>query len=142
VRESVERLGLQRVAHGVRSTEDPTLVADLAARGVTLDVCPTSNVLTGAVDGLEGHPIRDLRDAGVKLTVSSDDPLVFDTTVTSELALLHHRFGFSFAELGELTAQAAVAAFLPAEGRSSLLMTIRDAWSAASKRGAGPDPKP
>jgi adenosine deaminase len=130
VRESVERLGLQRVAHGVRSTEDPTLVAHLAARGVTLDICPTSNVLTGAVGALEAHPIRDLRDAGVKVTVSSDDPLVFNTTVTSELALLRHRLGFSFAELGELTAQAAAAAFLPAERRASLIDAVRDGWRA------------
>jgi adenosine deaminase len=130
VRETVERLGVQRVGHGVRAIEDRALVAEIARRGVALDVCPTSNVAIGCAPSIEGHPIRAFMAAGVPVTVSSDDPLVFNTTVTAELALLRHQLGFSLAELGDLTRNAARHAFLPEEGRAQLLATINAAWPA------------
>lgn len=126
--QSLRRLRVQRIAHGVRATADPALVRHLAQSRVPLDVCPTSNVLTGAVPSLRSHPIRALHEAGVVVTVSSDDPLPFSTAITAELALLHHCLGFSLRELGELTAQAAAHAFLPAAARAALESSLRDAW--------------
>ena len=132
--ESLRRLGVRRIAHGVRATEDPTLVAHLARTGVPLDVCPTSNVLTGTVPSLEHHPVRALHEAGVVVTVSSDDPLIFDTSLTAELALVHHRLGFSLAELGQLTTQAAAHSFLPDSARSALVDCLCTAWLRRQRR--------
>jgi adenosine deaminase len=126
--ETVRRLGVTRLGHGVRAVEDPALVAHLARSNVALDVCPTSNLRTGLAPTLEAHPIRALRDAGLTLTVSSDDPGVFDTTVTTELALLHARLGFSPADLRRLTLNAAAHAFLPEPERAALAREVADGW--------------
>lgn len=122
-------LGVRRIAHGVRSVEDPALIAHLAGEGVVLDVCPVSNVKTGAVASLAAHPIRALHAAGVTLTISSDDPLPFATTITQELLLLHHELGFSLAELGEFSMSAATHSFMPEPAKTALVAAIRSAWS-------------
>jgi adenosine deaminase len=127
--DALRHLAVRRIAHGVRSGEDPALVAYLARAGVALDMCPTSNVLTGAARSLAAHPIRALHDAGIPVTVSSDDPLVFHTTITAELAILRHFLRFSLDDLGRLTAQAAACAFLPEAQRAALTRTVRSAWS-------------
>ena len=129
VRAAVEQLEVHRVGHGVRATEDPTLLERLGAARVPLDVCPTSNVMTGAVASADAHPIRRLLAAGLPVTISSDDPIVFGTSVTSELALLHLAHGFSWSELGELMLHAARSAFLPPARRESLTALIAPAWS-------------
>jgi aminodeoxyfutalosine deaminase len=71
---AIDRLGAVRIGHGVRAVEDPALVAELAARGIPLEVCPSSNVCTRVVPSLAEHPIAAFRDAGVVVTVNSDDP--------------------------------------------------------------------
>jgi adenosine deaminase len=127
--ESLERLRVQRIAHGVRSGEDAQLVHTLAARGVPLDLCPTSNILTGAAASLSSHPMVELRRAGVLVTVSSDDPLVFETTVTSEIALLHRVLRPSWSDLAEMQLIAAQHSFLPAADRTALAERLREGWS-------------
>lgn len=94
VRDCVELLGAHRIGHGVMAVEDPAVLALLVERGVTLEVCPTSNVLLGVAADLASHPLGRLRDAGVAVTLATDDPGYFDNTVTGELALAqrHHRF--------------------------------------------------
>lgn len=129
VRAAVERLAVHRVGHGVRAAEDPTLLEQLGAARVPLDVCPTSNVLTGAVPGLAAHPIRRLLAAGIPVSIGSDDPIVFGTSVTAELALLHLAHGFSWPELGALMVNAATHSFLPITRREALARTIAPAWS-------------
>jgi adenosine deaminase len=84
----LRQLDMQRIAHGVRVVEDPALVTHLSQAGVVLDVCPTSNVRTGLAPSVAAHPIRALHEAGVRVTVSSDDPLPLATTVTEELVHL------------------------------------------------------
>jgi len=121
-------LDVQRIAHGIRAVEDPTLVAHLAQAGVALDVCPTSNVRTGIVPSVATHPIRTLHEAGVRVTVSSDDPLPFATTMTEELAHLHRDLGFSLPDLGRFMVTAAAHSFQPAPARSTLVRTLQDAW--------------
>jgi aminodeoxyfutalosine deaminase len=76
--------GPRRIRHGIRAVEDPDLLAELAERGVVLDVCPTSNVRTGAVSSLDRHPLPILREAGVACSVSTDDPALFDTDLSLE----------------------------------------------------------
>lgn len=131
VRESIERLGVRRVGHGVRAAEDETVVRQIVQAGVALDVCPTSNVLTGTAPSLEKHPIRRLIKAGVAITVSSDDPIVFETTVTSELALLHLAQDLGWPELGALTVNAARHSFLPLAARERLAHEIAASWGLA-----------
>jgi aminodeoxyfutalosine deaminase len=84
VRGALEALEADRIRHGVRAAEDPGLVAELAARGTVLDVCPLSNLRTGVVRSLEEHPLPQLVAAGVRCSISTDDPAMFDTNLTRD----------------------------------------------------------
>jgi aminodeoxyfutalosine deaminase len=84
VRGALDALGADRIRHGVRSVEDPGLVAELAGRGTVLDVCPLSNLRTGVVRSLEEHPLPQLVAAGVRCSISTDDPAMFDTDLTRD----------------------------------------------------------
>jgi len=102
VREAIEELGVNRVQHGVRSIEDPAVVRLAAERGVTFDVCPISNVRLKVVPSLSAHPIRKLMQAGVRCTVSTDDPLNFANTVNDEYAALASELNFTRVELAQV----------------------------------------
>lgn len=84
IRGALDALGADRIRHGIRAVEDPELLADLAERGIVLDVCPVSNVRTGAVASLAEHPLPQLLEAGVLCSVNTDDPAMFDTDLTRE----------------------------------------------------------
>ena len=84
VRGALEALGADRLRHGIRSIEDAGLVSELAGRGTVLDVCPLSNVRTGSVRSLEEHPLPQLVAAGVRCSISTDDPAMFDTDLTRD----------------------------------------------------------
>jgi aminodeoxyfutalosine deaminase len=123
VRAAIEELGGERVGHGVRAVEDPTVVRLLAERRVPLEVCPTSNLRLGVFPDLEAHPLRRLHDAGVPVTVNSDDPALFNTTLEDEIALLATAFGFTAAEVDQVDAillNAVRHSFLPAERKQRL----------------------
>jgi adenosine deaminase len=102
VREAIVQLGVTRVQHGVRAMEDPAVVALARARDVTFDLCPISNVRLNVVSSMPGHPIKKLLAAGVRCTVSTDDPLVFANTVNDEYAMLAGELGFTGAELAQV----------------------------------------
>jgi aminodeoxyfutalosine deaminase len=84
VRAALETLGADRIRHGIRSVEDNGLVAELAGRGTVLDVCPISNLRLGVVRSLEEHPLPQLVAAGVRCSISTDDPALFDTDLTRD----------------------------------------------------------
>jgi aminodeoxyfutalosine deaminase len=84
VRGALEALGPDRIRHGIRAVEEPALVRELADRAIVLDVCPISNLRTGAVRSLESHPLPQLVEAGVRCSVSTDDPAMFGTDLTRE----------------------------------------------------------
>jgi aminodeoxyfutalosine deaminase len=84
IRGALDALGADRIRHGIRAVEDPTLVEELAARGIVCDVSPISNVRTGAVPSLAEHPLPELVAAGVECSISTDDPAMFDTDLTRE----------------------------------------------------------
>ncbi len=117
---AVEVLGARRVGHGIRCIDDPALPAYLREQGVVLDICPTSNVRTGAVPGLNAHPLRRLFDMGVPLTINTDDPVFFATTMCDEYRLAARTFGFDAGDLAQLSRTGARAAFLPAVERDAL----------------------
>jgi aminodeoxyfutalosine deaminase len=84
VRGALENLQADRLRHGIRAVEDSGLVAELAGRGTVLDVCPLSNLRTGAVASLAEHPLPRLVAAGVRCSISTDDPAMFDTDLTRD----------------------------------------------------------
>jgi adenosine deaminase len=118
---AVDALGVERIGHGIRSAEDARLLEHLRERCVVLDVCPTSNVRTGAVESFGVHPLRQLYDSGLRLTINSDDPIFFATSVTEELRVAAGVFGFSAQELSEIVLNGARAAFLPEAEKAALL---------------------
>jgi aminodeoxyfutalosine deaminase len=97
-------IGAERIGHGIRSIDDPALVAHLAAKKIPLEICISSNLRTGAVATLAEHPLRRLYDAGVPILLNTDDPAMFDCTLTSEYALAARAFGFSEEELKGIAA--------------------------------------
>jgi adenosine deaminase len=113
-------VGTERVGHGVRAIEDPDLVRELAERGIVLEVSPTSNICLGVYPSYAAHPFRLLDEAGVPVTVNSDDPPMFGTTLTNEYLVLFEQFGYSIDELVALSLRAVDAAFLPAQERDAL----------------------
>ena len=110
VREALA-LPITRISHGVRSIEDPALVAELADRGTVLEVCPSSNVSLGLYPSYEDHPIGALRDAGVRVTLGSDDPPYFACSIGSQYALARERMGFDEEQLRVMTRLAVEASF-------------------------------
>jgi aminodeoxyfutalosine deaminase len=88
VRAALDNLLADRIRHGIRAVEDPSLVSELADRGVVLDVCPTSNLRTKVVASLADHPLPSLLRSGVACSVSTDDPAMFGTSLTQEYELL------------------------------------------------------
>jgi len=122
---AIRTLGVRRVGHGFRALEDPELVAHLRQEGIYLDVCPTSNARTGAVASLEEHPVRRLFDAGVPITLSSDDPAFFGTNLVQEYLLLAERFHFTRAELWQISLNGVRASFLPAPEKVAMEAAFR-----------------
>ncbi|MCU9839099.1 adenosine deaminase [Ruegeria sp. WL0004] len=118
VRDAVRLLGVERIGHGVRAIEDADLVHELADRGITLEVCPGSNVVLGLYPSFAAHPIARLRDAGVRVTVSTDDPPFFHTTMRREYEMLAKAFGWGAEDFADLNATALSAAFCDEDTRS------------------------
>jgi adenosine deaminase len=117
---AIRALGAERLGHGVRCVEDPTLVAYLQQNQIPLEVCPTSNLCLGVYPSYQEHPIRWLWEQGVYVTVNSDDPSMFNTDLVSEYQALVDHLGFSAAELERLSLNALRASFLPAHRKADL----------------------
>lgn len=113
-------VGAERIGHGVTSIRDPELVVELAASGMVLEVSPTSNICLGVFPSIAEHPFRALHDAGVQVTINSDDPPMFNTTLTNEYLTLAAQHDFTLDELGNLSLRALDAAFLPETDRRRL----------------------
>ena len=96
---AIQRLGADRIQHGVRAVEDPDLVVQLADLGICLDVCPTSNVLLSVVARIEDHPLPDLLTAGVRCSLNADDPLLFGPGLLEEYELCRATLGLDDAAL-------------------------------------------
>jgi len=110
VRAALE-LPITRISHGVRAIEDPALVQELAQRRITLECCPTSNVVLGVYRSYEEHPLSRLADAGVRITLGSDDPPYFGASIGGEYEIAQQKLGFDEERLKAITATAIDAAF-------------------------------
>lgn len=113
-------VGSERIGHGVTSIHDPKLVAELVEHQIVLEVSPTSNICLGVARDYAEHPFRRLHDAGVPVTVNSDDPPMFNTTLNNEYLVLAEHFDFTLDELEALSLRAVNAAFLPDVERVAL----------------------
>lgn len=127
-------LGAERLGHGVRAIEDPALVRHIADRDIALEVSPTSNVCTGIYPSLEAHPVKALYEAGVPVTINTDDPTFFRTTLAEEYAHVH---ALGVPEEGILTMieNGFRYSFLPGDEVGKYLDRVREAWSRPSSGG-------
>jgi len=117
---ALRALGAERIGHGVRAVEDPALVAYLAAHRIPLEISPTSNIRLGIYPGLAAHPLRRLHDAGIVVTVNSDDPPLFNTTLNDEVALLADPFGFAVEAIDAMLLNGVRHSFLPPGWRRAM----------------------
>lgn len=124
VREAIDDLGVTRIGHGVRAIEDPALVDQLAERGIVLEVCPGSNIALGLYPTWRSHPVARLREAGVKITLSTDDPPFFHTRLGREYDCLAEAFDWDEAEFAAINRDAAEAAFCDQPTRERMLKRI------------------
>jgi adenosine deaminase len=121
VRGAMDLPGITRISHGVRAIEDPSLVEELAERGLVLEVCPGSNIALGVYPSFEAHPLPALHAAGVRVTLGSDDPPYFATSIGREYEMAKDRMGFGEADLVGMTRTALDAAFADEAARADLL---------------------
>jgi aminodeoxyfutalosine deaminase len=122
--EAVDHLHAERIGHGISSMGDPRLVAYLSERQLPLEVCPTSNVCTGQIAALEEHPLPRMLEAGLNVTLNSDDPPMFSTTLSTEYLVAARVLGLPAAQLAALAANAVRASFLDDEAKAELLAEI------------------
>ncbi|CAL9529633.1 adenosine deaminase [Streptomyces sp. enrichment culture] len=127
VRDCLDDLRAARIGHGVRAAEDPWLLARLAERQVTCEVCPASNVALGVYDKAEDVPVRALWDAGVPIALGADDPLLFGSRLAAQYELVRRAHGFTDEELAELARQSVRGASMPEDLRRRILADIT-AW--------------
>jgi adenosine deaminase len=121
VRDAVEFLLAERIDHGVRASEDPALVRELADRGIPLDVCPGSNVLLGRYPDRRSHPLDSLRRAGVRVSINTDDPALMGHSLAGEYAETADAYGWDIAVLRELARTSIEASFCQPDARRRLL---------------------
>lgn len=119
--DAVGNLGADRVGHGIRVLEDPSMVNVLVERGVVLEVCPTSNFHSGVVKTLDVHPFKELQLRGIPVTLNTDDPLISNITLTDELYQAMKIHDLTLEEIKAYTLRGAKSAFLPDDERQDLV---------------------
>ncbi len=127
--DALRELGAERIGHGISAARDPELMAHLAGNGIPLEISPTSNLRTRAVPSLDEHPLPALVAAGVTVTINSDDPPMFGTTLEQEYAVAARLLDLDAAGVADLARAAVHAAFLPAGEKTALVAEI-DAYVA------------
>ena len=126
IRSVLEVFGAERIGHGVRAVDDPSLMERLASEQIPLEMCPSSNVALGVSETVEKHPFDRLLAAGLSLSINSDDPPLFGTNLTREYLLLHRAFGYDRERLAQLSMNGLRHAFLEEAERSELEKRFSD----------------
>lgn len=138
--------GVTRIGHGVQVILHPQTISLLRGAGVMLEICPTSNILALAHlwPNYESHPLRELYDAGLHISLNSDDPGLFDTSIGREYQIAKDYFGFTDQELFDITRDAIAASFAPDEIKRALHQRVETAWQSFFNRPSpvGPTPLP
>lgn len=124
IRDAIEHLGAERIGHGIAAADDPGLMEYLVEHDIALEVCPTSNVRTGAAPSLAAHPLPALVAAGVPISINSDDPPMFSTTLLQEYAVAADLLGLDRAGITDLARASVRQSFLDAPARNALLADI------------------
>jgi aminodeoxyfutalosine deaminase len=124
-------LGAERIGHGVMAGQDPELIEELATRQIPIEICLTSNLRTGVCGKISEHPVLKYFEQGLMLTLNTDDPAMFGTTLTREFELAQSEFGFTDEHLRELARNSFEASFLPAEKKVEFLNLLDSAAARA-----------
>jgi len=122
--EALEYLDVERIGHGVTARQDPKLVEHLLKKNISIEMCPVSNLKTKVVDSIRNHPIRDFFDRGLNVTVNSDDPTMFGTSMNNEYHTLHDELSFTLPDLFRLSLNAIESSFLPQEKKDRLKVSF------------------
>lgn len=120
VRDAIRDLDVERIGHGVRAIEDLSLVDEIAEKGIVLEVCPGSNIALGIYPGWRKHPIAELHRRGVKVTISTDDPPFFHTTMAREYDLLNQAFDWDDGMFRDIARASLDAAFCDADTKAKI----------------------
>lgn len=129
--DSIHHLGAERIGHGIAAAQDPALMAHLAEHGITLEVCPTSNVRTRSVASLDEHPLPALVAAGVPVTINSDDPPMFSTTLNHEYEVAAGLLGLDDQGVADLARASVRSSFADDATKATILAEI-DAYTATA----------
>ena len=129
-------LRAERIGHGTSATQDPRLLDHLAEHRIPLEVCPTSNIATRAVTDLDRHPVKEMVDAGVLVTINSDDPPMFGTDLNNEYGVAARLLGLDERGLAALAKNAVEASYLDPAGKRTLAAEI-DTYTTSWLEGTG-----
>lgn len=130
---AIRALRVERIGHATRAIDDPELVQHLAEQRIPLELCPLSNVRTGVVGSMMNHPLRRYFDLGIPVSVNTDDPLFFGTSLVDELAAAQQVHQFTRDEVKRLIVSAVESSWLAADHKARLLKDFRSAsvWDEA-----------
>ncbi|MCP3167432.1 adenosine deaminase [Myxococcus qinghaiensis] len=126
ISQAIHNLGSHRIGHGTRLREDGDLLNYVNDHRIPLEVCPTSNVQTGAVSSLSAHPLKFYFDYGLRVTINTDNRLITDTTVTKELWVAHKELGLSLDDLATIIVSGFKSAFLPFREKQDMLRLVNE----------------
>jgi adenosine deaminase len=125
---TIEELAVERIGHGTRAYEDPRLLSLLEEQQIPLEMCVMSNVRTGICRSVEAHPIKQYFDRGLMVTVNSDDPTMFNTSIHQEYLALAQRLGFTAEDLKRLSMNGVSASFMPQEAKETMRRQFEGEW--------------
>jgi adenosine deaminase len=130
---ALNELKAERIGHGVRAGEDPRLISYLSKKQIPLEMCVTSNVKTGVVPNICAHPIREYLEQGLLITVNSDDPTLFNTSITQEYEALIDGLNFSLDDLKRLSLNAIQASFMKPSEKEQFRSSFENEWDKLCK---------
>ena len=131
---AVEHLGVERIGHGFRAYEDPQLVALLREQQIPLEMCVLSNVKTGVCQSVAAHPIKSYFAQGLLVTVNSDDPTMFNTSLNQEYMVLAQQLGFTISDLQHVSLNGIDASFMSEEQKASMRSHFQQQWQQLIQR--------
>jgi len=133
VRAVIEKLEAERIGHGVRAKEDPALINLLKEKQIPLEICITSNIKTGVVKSFEAHPVKDFFHKGLMVTINSDDPAMFNTSITKEYLLLNQKFGLTIEDIKNLSLNGIRASFMDGKEKELITEEFKAIWKKIEK---------